>query len=311
MNCPLCGCSKYFTLNSYLIKELKDKWITTFKIDPFENITDIANFDKLQCVNCQMIYYYPVICADNTLYEYLSSTFDWYYERDKWEFDVALKVILEYHPESLLEFGCGEGMFLEKILGSVECSGIDINLEAIKICEKKAINIERKPFESIDKKFDMIVSFEVFEHLANIGDMISNLTRLLNKNGLLLVAVPNPNSFLLQLDNVLLDMPPHHNLGFNNKTFDYIADKFNLKLTQYLKEPLRYVHYQWYMNETFYNNSLKIPKVNGILKNIKRLLKKRKLNNIKMFRSLLEPHYYLNDREYLDGQTHLAIFQKL
>lgn len=311
MNCPLCGCSKHFTLNSFIINDLQDKWVENFKIDPFKDIASQTEIKKLQCLECQIIYYSPMICANNTLYEHMSAKFDWYYEKNKWEFDVALESILKYKPDNLLEFGCGEGMFLEKISSSIKCSGVEINQDAIKICKEKSIHIEEHPFKDIKQQYDMIVSFEVFEHLENIEEIINDLIKLLNKNGHLLIAVPNPNSFLSELDTVLLDMPPHHNLGFNENSFNYIANKYNLTLCSYLKEPLRYIHYQWYMNEIFYNHSLKIPKTKGILKNIKRIFKKKKLNNIKALRPLIEPYNYFNARNNIDGQTHLAIFQKV
>ncbi len=310
MSCPLCGCSKYFTLNHYDIEELKDKWLKFFDVDPFNTDISYTEIRKLQCLECQIIYYNPMVCANNTLYEYMSSTYDWYYEKDKWEFDVALESVLNYKPNTLLEFGCGEGLFLEKILSCVDCSGVEINQNAIKICEKKGIHIEKHSLKEITRKYDMIVSFEVFEHLENIEGIIIDLIGLLNVNGILLIAVPNPNSFLSELDMVLLDMPPHHNIGFNENCFHYIADKFNLTLQSYLKEPLRYLHYQWYMNEIFYNQSLNVPRQKGLLKSVKRIFKKKRFSNIKALRSLIEPYNYFNAKESIEGQTHLAIFQK-
>ena len=102
----------------------------------------------------------------------------------------------------ILDVGCGGGIICEPLarLGA-KVTGIDFapnNIVAAKIHSKKnklKINYINKDIEKskLDEKFDIILMFEVLEHLDNWKKTISNIKKNLNKNGLIIISTINRN----------------------------------------------------------------------------------------------------------------------
>ena len=95
----------------------------------------------------------------------------------------------------LLEIGCGSGVLLNKLKDDFDVFGIDISEYAIKkACEKidkeelKVLNIEK---EDINGNFDVIIAFDVMEHLKNPDKVIKKIKKLLIKDGIFIFSVPN------------------------------------------------------------------------------------------------------------------------
>ena len=102
----------------------------------------------------------------------------------------------------ILDVGCGGGIICEPLarLGA-NVTGIDFapnNIIAAKIHSKKnklKINYINKDIEKskLDEKFDIILMFEVLEHLDNWKKTIKNIKKNLNKNGLIIISTINRN----------------------------------------------------------------------------------------------------------------------
>lgn len=300
MKCPLCQNSKYFTLATYELSMLQELWKKTFNIEPFSRDLVKEKLYKLKCTNCDMIFYNPPIIGDELLYKHLSAN-SWYYEKEKWEYDCAIEYISKYKPANLLEIGCGKGYFLDKVSSAVDAKGLELNNDAVKFCLSKSLDVKNEFLENIPDKYDMIVSFQVFEHIADIKVMLETTLSKLNENGYLLISVPNPKSYLKEIEKPLLDMPPHHNLGFNKQTFDFIADNYNLKFIEYKKEPFRYSHFKWYMEEVYFKQ---------IKANAPKIKNKDFLESSLYILNFIEIYLYKIISNDSVGQTHLAIFQK-
>lgn len=279
--------------------DLGYRWKRSFGFNPFMKYE--GGMSKLCCAECDLIYYDPAIYGESALYETLSK-FPWYYEEEKWEFDEAIRYIIRFKPNSLLEIGCGSGVFLEKIQYLVNrVEGVDINKDALEICKKKGLNVFL-PSEQDGKLYDMVVLFEVLEHLDRPASMISSLVDMLNDNGVLIVAVPNPDGYLKASSApVLLDMPPHHNTSWSVITFDFLAKQYALEKIGYATEPLRYIHYISYLLDvmTSFSSVKKVTISVRILKYLERMLL-----------PLRAPYSFTKDQKQILGQTHLAVFRK-
>ncbi len=102
----------------------------------------------------------------------------------------------------ILDVGCGGGIICEPLarLGA-KVTGIDFapnNIKAAKIHAKKnklEINYINKDIEKskLDQKFDLILMFEVLEHLDDWRKTIKNIKRNLNKNGKIIISTINRN----------------------------------------------------------------------------------------------------------------------
>jgi 2-polyprenyl-3-methyl-5-hydroxy-6-metoxy-1,4-benzoquinol methylase len=116
----------------------------------------------------------------------------------KYTLNNKVKLINEYTIEEkkLLDIGCGTGEFLISAKNkNWETVGVELN----DIARKKAIDKKLEIFKSLDdlndQKFDVITLWHVLEHLPNLDKQINKIASLLNKNGTLIIAVPNYKSY--------------------------------------------------------------------------------------------------------------------
>ena len=102
----------------------------------------------------------------------------------------------------ILDVGCGGGIICEPLarLGA-KVTGIDFapnNIKAARLHSKRnnlKIDYICKDIEKskLDKKFDIILMFEVLEHLDNWEKTIKNIKKILNKKGMIILSTINRN----------------------------------------------------------------------------------------------------------------------
>ncbi len=146
----------------------------------------------------------------------------------------------------ILDLGCGGGLIsegLSKIGANV--TGIDFIKENIKIARihaiKNHLNIDYKTLdfenEKIKSKFDIIVIFEVLEHLSDWKSFIKKIQSNLKSNGILIISTINKNliSKFLTIDlaeNILQWIPLNtHNYHkyIRPKELEFFLNKNNYK----------------------------------------------------------------------------------
>jgi|SRR6185437_14380191 len=77
-------------------------------------------------------------------------------------------VTKEFHPKSILDVGCGTGVSLEYFLQhNIDATGVENSRLAIKKSDvsEKIIRHNLKKELNLNKKFDLVWSFEVIEHI--------------------------------------------------------------------------------------------------------------------------------------------------
>jgi len=99
--------------------------------------------------------------------------------------------------DRILEIGCGIGtVVFELTKQGYEATGTDISQVAIAYGRKKygGIHLEVQPAEELpfgDGTFDVVLSFDLFEHIARIDRHVSEVHRVLKPAGHYLFETPN------------------------------------------------------------------------------------------------------------------------
>lgn len=132
-----------------------------------------------------------------------------YYTEGIKRFEKSLDLIKSVKPKKVLDAGCGDGFFAEKIKNilQTEVVGVDISQGAIDAAIAKGITAKRVNLESNlpfdNEYFDLIYCGEVVEHIVNTDKMLKEFNRILKKEGVLVLSTPNLacwyNRFLLLL----------------------------------------------------------------------------------------------------------------
>jgi 2-polyprenyl-3-methyl-5-hydroxy-6-metoxy-1,4-benzoquinol methylase len=96
----------------------------------------------------------------------------------------------------ILDYGCGTGYFLAHMQkNGFEVTGFEPDKGARNVAKRThGINVEDN-LNNIQEGFDIITFWHVLEHIYHLNETVNTLIEKLEKNGLLIIAVPNPDSF--------------------------------------------------------------------------------------------------------------------
>lgn len=104
-------------------------------------------------------------------------------------------------PEDrILEVGCGTGAIVAELTRrGHDIIGTDISREAIEHGRRKHgnVHLEARPAEDLgfgDESFDVVLSFDLFEHIEEIDRHVAEVRRLLRPGGYYLFQTPNKYS---------------------------------------------------------------------------------------------------------------------
>lgn len=136
------------------------------------------------------------------------------------------------------DIGAGFGLFLEelrKIWGNAEYVAIEPSVEMAKICRDKEFIVIPDMLEDIadlDGQFDMLTSFELFEHLYNPGNFLKKVNKLLKKDGYFMMTTLNVQGFDIQLlwEQSKSVSPPHHLNFFNPGSIRCLMERNNFQV---------------------------------------------------------------------------------
>ena len=155
----------------------------------------------------------------------------------------------------VLDFGAGNCGFINLAKPYTnKIAGIELENQFKKYFKKKNLEI----FDSIDdlknktvQKFDLITAFHVFEHLKDPKYVLQKLTELLEKDGQIIIEVPNSDDALLSLYKsekfAKFTYWSQHLFLFNEATAKKLVEKSRLKLN-WIKQIQRYPlanHLHW------------------------------------------------------------------
>jgi SAM-dependent methyltransferase len=109
-----------------------------------------------------------------------------------------------------LDLGCGEGAFTGELVeaGAAGVTGADVAETALRRARARhpGVAFERVPFDGplpfADGSFDVVWASEVIEHVADTARLLSEIRRILDPAGRLLVTTPNHGRLRLLLHGI-------------------------------------------------------------------------------------------------------------
>ena len=215
-------------------------------------------FDLVRCQSCGLVATSPKLSAREVKEYYNSQEVaisgaggDVYIQEYKknrakvWEdlgYQKRLEEIKVASPKarSLLDVGCGAGIFLDYARSrGMDVYGLEISDWGYQTAMKE---LKLKVYKSILSEFnfreiprvDVITMYDVLEHTASPRKELKAAYELLNSGGLLIVNLPNINSFISRLNGKYWNklIPPNHTFHFNPSTLASLVKLEKFKVIQ-------------------------------------------------------------------------------
>lgn len=169
------------------------------------------------CRGCGVHFAWPMKAASKEWYEQHSHYCAVHSPKENKPFyeETFLKDRIRHGRNRLLAIGCGYNLFLKRLSeDGYDVTAIDFNENVIDFTRRacgitKAFACTVDDFISRTKdEFDIIIFFEVLEHLQEPGKFLRSLPGILSPEGYIVVSVPNRGRFFPQRH--WADYPPHH-----------------------------------------------------------------------------------------------------
>lgn len=239
---PITGKGNIKVLKEYRSSFFIDFYKLKLKLDVSRYFEKCDTISYCRCNESGLLFFHPsTISGDSELYHNLQK-YDWYYLDNKWEYEEAIKSIKK--NDRILEIGSGHGAFLDKLpcdKKNVEC--IEFNEESVKLLRKKGYKVHSLVIEELSQinieYYDVVVSFQVLEHICEVNLFIESALKVLKPGGRLIISVPNHDALIMKLDKELcLNFPPHHMSHWTMKTFKRMPNFFEMSIEYFKQEPL-------------------------------------------------------------------------
>jgi 2-polyprenyl-3-methyl-5-hydroxy-6-metoxy-1,4-benzoquinol methylase len=250
-NCPSCLANKNSQVDSIEISRLVAGFGTAeLDIDIRQLIPDgLQSIRLLECENCSLRWYSPMLAGDREFYENLQQH-DWYYQVEKPEYIHASSLVSDF--SSVLDVGCGQGSFSAHLKEHCSYRGLEFNNEAIRKATAGGLDVVQRTIEQEAQLrpgyYDVVCHFQVLEHISDIRPFMQACVDALKPGGLLMVTVPAEDSFLSIAPSHWLNMPPHHVTRWTDKALRHLLGSLNIVEEEVWHEPVAHFHRDWYQS---------------------------------------------------------------
>lgn len=134
--------------------------------------------------------------------------------------------------KSILEIGCAYGHLLRKFASSGhEVEGLELLEDAVNYCFNNGIKIYNSSIEEFvsHKKYGIIISTHVVEHLTDIDSYIKKTNSMLESGGLNIIVTPNGNSLFFRILHKYwtYSTPDEHNAFLTPESVRVLAERHN------------------------------------------------------------------------------------
>lgn len=229
--CPLCGGQKIRLIEKISYDEIRYVFRRVYgvKVDP----APVRTVEYMNCNDCDLLFFVPSLTGDAVFYERLQAL-PWYYLEEKSEYEIARGMIAA--GSSVLEIGCGSGVFASYLSPACSYWGLEYNVAAVDRARKRGLHVTQETIEEFanlhESSFDVVCAFQVLEHVASPASFINAAKRLLKSGGIFITAVPSEDSFMADELNNVLNLPPHHVTRWTDKALKNVVRLGGLELQE-------------------------------------------------------------------------------
>ena len=256
-------------------------------------------FSLYKCKSCQVLLTKPRPEVNSIVNYYKSNDYISHSNQSKSLIGIIYKLVRNYTLSQkirmveryickgkLLDYGCGTGHFLARAKKQGwEVQGVEPNAMARQNLHPSLENLVQpslsKPAPKI--RFNAITLFHVLEHVHKLHETLTELISLLDKNGLIFLALPNYHSADAQHYQTYwagYDLP-RHLYHFNQHAVFQLSEKYGLKIISTI--PMKFdSYYVSMLSEKYAENAYGF--IRGLIRGF---ISNRKARKTKEYSSLI------------------------
>jgi SAM-dependent methyltransferase len=209
----------------------------------------------LRCRECGFAFGHPFVGGDEEFYSILHEQKG--YPSWRWDYDVALDAALKGKDGGrILEIGAGVGNFLKSLDQKWERFAVEASESNRAELERAGIKVFRDLSAAVKMEagsFEVIVLFQVLEHIAEFKSVLAQCRKLLGAGGRLVITVPDGDAMIRQERLTgCPDMPPNHINKFTPQSLSLALHDAGFEAGPAIPEPssLRNLQASLYMRVT-------------------------------------------------------------
>lgn len=216
-----------------------------------DNTGSTDAFTIVQCTDCEFTFTNPIPLEQDIGRYYESDEYISHSNTNKGLVNFLYQKVRNYtldkkvallkqlsNGTELLDIGCGTGEFLDRAKHhQYKVEGIEPSCTArTQAIENYGLTVNKEPYlaQLPSSSFDYITMWHVLEHVYHLNDRMAELTRLVKKDGHIIIAVPNRKSYDAQKYKeywAAYDVP-RHLYHFTQKDIVALSEKHGLVVTE-------------------------------------------------------------------------------
>lgn len=221
--------------------------------DQPEHSFDKMGFKYVQCPQCATLFVSPRPAYRDLMKIYVDSPSTKFWVNDFFLpmaearrekiFKPRAQFVAQRFPEMknkrMADIGAGFGLFLEEmknIWPAADIFAIEPSLEMAQICCGKGITVLETTLEDVDpaQRFDILTSFELFEHLHDPLPFVQKVRELLRPGGWFFMTTLNALGFDIQVlwEKAKSVFPPQHLNFFNPSSISLLLEREGLEVIE-------------------------------------------------------------------------------
>ena len=228
--CPVCSSGQHYSVHSVNFED---------------NIGLLSGYNVVACSDCGMVFATPL--PEPSVFEHYYTTLSKYdsslenisiYDQER--FQLITKFISTFlkNETRVLDLGCGSGGLLRELkkFGYTHLFGLDPSKAVADYYEGRKSNI--KVFTGYletceiprENTYDLIILEAVLEHIPDVHAFLGNVLKLLSKDGLLYIGVPNLWEFKKCNDGPFQQFSIEHINYFSSVSLNNLMNEKNLSM---------------------------------------------------------------------------------